>query len=138
MFNRNNAIVLLLIAMLVGTWAVKTDRIELPNWLPSTQGVDRVTYVYEKDEGAVPRPVSYSLAELNKIGGIIATELEVDQETGIGGIPTQDKIAVDAAKAAGLPALVVQQGGAVVNLFKSPQTVADVATATGLPIKEPE
>ena len=136
MLNRNNAIVLLLIVLWVGTWAVKTDRIDLP-WPTITQGIDRVTYVYEKDEGAVPRPISYSLAELNKLGGIIATELEVDPETGLGGIPTQDKIAVDAAKTAGLPALVVQQGEKVVNVAKSPQTVADVAAATGLPIKEP-
>lgn len=126
--NRNTAIVLLLLLLLAGSYS--------PG--PATSGIDRVTYVYEKNEGAVPRPVSYSLAELNKIGGIIATELEVDPETGLGGIPTQDKIAVDAAKTAGLPALVVQQGEKVVNVAKSPLTVADVAAAAGLPIKEPQ
>jgi hypothetical protein len=98
--------------------------------------VDRVTYVYEKDEGSVPRPISYALRKLNE-QGVASTELEVDPENGLGQIPTQDQIAVDAAKSAGLPALVVQSGLSVVKVVKSPTTVVHVADAVGIEIEEP-
>ena len=128
MLNRNNIIVLLLLLLLLSQAGV------IPG-LPSSE-VDRVTYVYEKDDGAVPRPVSYALRKLNE-QGVIATELEVEPENGLGQIPTQDQIAVEAAKAAGLPALVVQAGASVVKVVKGPTTVVHVADASGLKIEEP-
>ena len=105
---------------------------------PATIGVDRVTYVYEKDEGAVPPPIQYALGELNKLK-IVATAFEIDSTTGLDSVPAQDRIAVEAAKKpeAGLPCLVVQAGDKVTTIIKSPTTVKQIADAVGVEIKEP-
>lgn len=123
--NRNHGILLIIVLLLLSQ----------AGGMVST-GVDRCSYVYEKDEGAVPRAVSYSLRKLNE-QGILATELEVDPENGLGQIPTQDQIAVDAAKGTGLPALVVQSGATVTKIVKNPTTVQQVAEAAGVKIEEP-
>lgn len=131
MLNRNNAIVVLLIALWVGTWAVRTDRIELPDWLPTTQQVDRVTYVYEKDEGGVPPNIQAALMNLNEGGKVIATEFEEDIVDGDGQVPDQYKIAAEAAKEAGTPCLVVQAGERVVDVLPTTDktTIAEVMEA---------
>lgn len=128
--NRNNIIVTLLFLLLL----VQAGIIKVPQI--SSVKVDRVTYVYEKDEGAVPPPVSYALRKLNE-NGIIATELEVDPLNGLNGIPTQDKVAVEAGKREGLPALVVQSGQTVTKVVKKPTTVEEVSKAVGIEVEEP-
>lgn len=101
-----------------------------------TTGVDRCTYVFEKDFGGVPAPVSYALRKLNE-QGIIATELEVQPENGLGEIPVQDRVAVEAA-GSDLPILIVQSGDTVTAKVKAPTTVAQVAEAVGVAIEEPK
>ena len=124
--NRNHGILLILLLLILSQ----------AGGMVSTTGVDRVTYVYEKNDGAVPRPISYALRKLNE-QKILATELEVDPENGLGQSPTQDQIAVDAAKGAGLPALVVQSGATVTKIVKAPTAVQQVAEATGVKIEGP-
>jgi len=93
-----------------------------------TVRVDRVTYVYEKDDGSVPRPVAFALAKLSQTH-VIATEFDQHSTNGSGQVPSQYKIALAAARQAGLPALVVQSGDQVVRVVKSPTTEAAVMEA---------
>ena len=93
---------------------------------PTTR-IDRVTYVYEKDQNIAPKPVSFALQRLNtEYENVIATEFEEDTVDGDGDIPDQYKIALDAARKAGLPALVIQAGSRVVKVVKAPTTEAQV------------
>lgn len=86
------------------------------------------TYVYEKDETAVPSPVRSALSTLNK-NGIVATEFEEDTVNGDGETPAQYRVPLAAAKAAGPPALVVTAGDKVLRVVKSPKTAEEVLEA---------
>lgn len=101
---------------------------------PTPSKVNRVTYVYEKDNNNIPRPVSVGLQRLNADSGgsVIATEFEEDSTvdgTPGGRVPSQYKIALEAARKEGLPALVVQSGDTVVRVVKSPTTTEQVLEA---------
>lgn len=132
MLNRNNVIVVLLFVLLL----IQQGTIEIPA-IPWPQEVDRVTYVYDVSDGAVPPPIAYALRELNK-KDIIATPFEVDTTDSDQEVPDQDAIAVAAAKEHGLPAMVVQAGDRVTRIVKSPKTVQDVSDGVGILIGEPE
>jgi hypothetical protein len=88
----------------------------------------RVTFVYEKDQSNTPRPVAAALQRLNTMG-ILASEFEEDSLDGSGEVPDQYKIALEAARSAGLPALVVQSGDVVKRVVKNPTTEAAVMEA---------
>jgi hypothetical protein len=92
-------------------------------------GAKQVTYVFEKDQTSVPPQVAAELQRLNAAGLAIATEFEDDTVNGLGVTPLQYKTALDAARAVGLPALVVQTGGTVTKTVKAPTTAAQVAEA---------
>lgn len=113
--------------MLFALLLVQAGVIEVPG-LPSVSKVDRVTYVYEKNDNSVPRPVSLEMVKLND-SGIIATEFEVDAVDGNGEVPEQYKIAREAALASKLPCLVVQSGSRVVRVVDNPQTADDMRKA---------
>jgi len=87
---------------------------------------DRVTYVYEKDQGGVPSAVMSGLNKLNE-RKILATTHERDTKDGDQQIPDQYKVAVEAAKK--LPSLVVQAGDKVLKVVESPNTEEDVTKA---------
>lgn len=93
--------------------------------VPATK-VTSVTYVYEKDDGGVPSAVMAGLNRLNREKGIRATVAEDDITDGDGDVPDQYKTVFTAAKAAGLPALVVLSGETVVRTVKAPTTEAAV------------
>lgn len=95
---------------------------------PATTKIDRVTYCYEKDSNSVPRPVSAALQQLNA-QGILATEFEEDSVSGDGRTPTQYVVALEAARKAGLPALVIQSGDTVVRVVRNPTTSEQVLEA---------
>ena len=90
--------------------------------------LDQVVYVYEKDDGPVPRPVAGALMEinLNEELKIEATEFESDTVDPDGDVPEQYQAALAAAKEAGLPALVVLAGDTVVKVIKDPSTMEQV------------
>ena len=73
----------------------------------------------------MPDGVKIGLDKLNQ-RGIVATSVDQDQVDGDGDIPEQYKLAIPAAKQAGLPALVVQAGSKVVNVVKKPETEQQV------------
>jgi len=89
--------------------------------------IDRVTYVHD-EKAALPSPVLAALAELNT-QGIIATAFPDDATDGSGEVPDQYKVTLPAAKASGIPSLVVQSGDKVVRVVKSPTTKAQVLEA---------
>lgn len=89
--------------------------------------IDRVTYLYEKDESNIPKPVSFALDRLNKeYKDVIATSFEDDILDGDDEVPDQYKIALAAARKTGLPCLVIQAKDTVVRVLKDPKTEAEV------------
>ena len=101
-----------------------------PPILPPNLKPNQVTFVFEKDETSVPRPVAAALRSLNDdSSGIVAAEFEQDTVDGDGQVPDQYKIALAAAREAGLPALVVQSGDVVVRVVRNPQTAEQVLEA---------
>lgn len=95
---------------------------------PVTTKVDRVTYVYEKDNTVVPPPVAFALRNLNA-QGIVATTFENDTTTGLGNIPAKDAEVVKAAREAGIPCLVVLSKNKVVRVIKDPKTEEQIKEA---------
>lgn len=92
--------------------------------------ITAATYVYEKDQsGGVPPGVQYALREINQAGKIAAASVDVDVKDSTGSTPPQYKIAVSAAKEAGLPALIVQAGEKVVETVAAPETAEQVMEA---------
>jgi hypothetical protein len=77
--------------------------------------VDRVVYVYEQRSGSVPPTVAAGLDKLNR-AGIEATPFEDDSTDGDGDVPEQYVKPLDAARLAGLPALVVMGNGKVLDI----------------------
>ena len=102
----------------------------MPSILPQSE-VTAVTYVYEKDETAVPAGVRAGLNRLNREskGAIVATEVDDDVIDGTDAIADQYKIAIPEARKAGLPALVVQSGDEVLSVVLAPKTEERVLEA---------
>jgi hypothetical protein len=111
--------------------ALSLSRLSTPSQPPAppeTRKVTQVTYVYEKDDGPVPRPVEYAVRQLNK-KGILGSIFEKDQRTGDGEVPEQYKIALEAGREAGLPSLVVQAKQNVLKIVKGVTTEQHVMDA---------
>ncbi len=104
----------------------KPDEPETP--VTPFRKTDRVTYVYEKDDGTPPPAVAKAIDTLHR-QGITATIFEEDTTDGTGQTPDQYKIALDAARKSGLPSLVVQAGPVVKLVNTKPTTEADVIEA---------
>lgn len=115
----------------INVGGVVVDPTKPPPVIDPTTKPTSVTYVYEKDDAAVPRPVQ---AALNKIhaqgGGVVASLFEDDSVTGVGTVPKQYQAALKAAREAGLPCLVVLSGDNVLRIVKAPTTEAQVLEAS--------
>ncbi len=98
-----------------------------PPETPVDAKADRVTYVYEREEGGVPRPISAKFRELSE-SGITANAVDIDTVNGLGQTPEQYKVAFAAARGK-LPAIVVQAGDKVIRVVEKPQTAKDVEEA---------
>jgi hypothetical protein len=112
------------LVILLVVWLLLNKGITSPTLSPGK--ADRVTYVYEKGDTAIPSPVESAIDKLNQ-RNILATKHEVDTKNGPGEVPAQYKIAVAAAKE--LPSLVVQAGEKVLKVVKDPKTEEDVLQA---------
>jgi hypothetical protein len=104
-----------------------TVTIPVPSWsvITPVATVDRVTLVYDKDGPPVLPGVRAGINSLNN-RGIVADLYEVNDDEEI---KPAYVAAVDAAKKAGLPSLVVMAGGKVIRVVKSPATEAAVTEA---------
>ena len=89
---------------------------------------DSVTYVYEKDDTAIPAAVYSALDQLNR-RGVVAAPFDDDTTDSTGETPEQYKVALAAAKTAGLPALVVTAKGRVLKVVRDPKTAEAVLEA---------
>lgn len=87
------------------------------------------TYVYEKDDTAVPNPVRAALDKLNRREGFIATAEDDDAVDATGAIADQYKVPFATAKTSGIPVLVVTAGDTVLKIVKDPKTEEDVLQA---------
>lgn len=96
---------------------------------PPTTRATAATYVYEKDQHVIPVQVLAALNRLNRERGIVATVLEADTTDGTGEVPEQYRVALEAAKAAGLPCLVVTGAAGVIRVVKNPTTEQAVLDA---------
>jgi hypothetical protein len=76
---------------------------------------DQVVFVYEQRDGSVPPAIAAALDKLNR-AGIDASPFEDDSTDGDDDVPEQYKVALDAARLAGLPALVVLGKGNVLDI----------------------
>ena len=104
---------------------------EDPNHPPNPSKIDRVTWVWEKDNGPVPRHVAAALQRINadRSAGVFASDFEDDTVDGDGQVPDQYKAALEASKTAGVPVLVFQSGSTVVKTMKDPKTEAEIMEA---------
>jgi len=102
----------------------------LPSILPDNAATS-VTYVYEKDDTAVPSGVRAGLNRVNREskGAIDATEVDDDVIDGTDAIADQYKIAIPEARKAGLPALVTLAGDEVLSVVLAPTTEQQVLEA---------
>ena len=93
-----------------------------------SQQATAAVYIHEKSDTAVPSGVLTALDKLNR-QGIVATVFDADTTDGSGETPDQYKAALEAAKQAGLPALVVMAGSAVEHVVKAPSSEQAVLEA---------
>ena len=107
--------------------------VTLPTWRTEAPAAPKpataAVYVYEKDAGAVPVGVTTAMNRLNRERMILATAFEADTTDGGGDVPEQYRVPLAAAKSAGLPALVVVSGSAVLRVVPAPATEAAVMEA---------
>lgn len=85
-----------------------------------------VVYVYEKDLHVVPNQVQSAINKLNRERKVTASIFDKDTVDGSGETPEQYKVALEAAKQAGLPCLVIQSGNVVLKVVKDPKTEQSV------------
>lgn len=97
----------------------------VPGLLPAK--VTAVTYVHD-EKAVLPSGVMAALAELN-LKGITATAFPDDATDGDDQVPDQYKITLPAAKAVGIPSLVVQSGDKVLRTVAKPTTKNEVLEA---------
>jgi len=100
-----------------------------PNDPPLTRKVRRITYVYEKDQNQVPKPIAAALQAINADGSVVATEFEEDSTDGTGDTPDQYKKALELARKAGLPSLVVEYSSGDPKVVNDPKTEKEVMEA---------
>jgi len=78
---------------------------------------------------AVPAFVTVAINRLNRERKVVATLLEADTTDGTGEVPDQYRLALDAARKAGLPAVVALAGPTVLRVTRAPATEAAVMEA---------
>lgn len=83
-------------------------------------------YVYEKDDNAIPPYVTVAINRLNRERKIVATLLEDDTTNGDGEIPQQYRLALEAARKSGLPAVVALAGGQVLRVTQAPASESEL------------
>jgi hypothetical protein len=87
---------------------------------PPDEKATAAVYVYEKDDHVIPAYVTVAINRLNRERKIVATLFEDDTTDGAGDVPDQYRAALDAARKAGLPAVVAMAGETVLRVTSSP------------------
>ena len=105
---------------------VVSPKPELPPAPTPTTKATAATYVYDVRSSSIPPAVLAGLNRLNREKKILATLYEDNANSGSGEVPAQYKLAYEAAKAAGLPPLIVTDGKSVLKVVKDPKTVEQI------------
>lgn len=119
MLNRNNTIVLLLIALWVGTWAVHTDRVQLP-WVSTSEQVAIVAFVLDNDAPDIDLDV-----QVTKATEILRQKYDVviridDTPESIGSIEQGPVIVDESKKYGGKSIVLVGDSGSVLRSVAMP------------------
>lgn len=125
--SNNDSLWLIGFAILIWWLATQGGASPLPNIVAPTKAV-KATYVFEKDDTAVPPAVRDAINQLNR-RGVIATTWDDDTTDGEGEIPAQYKVALEEARKAGTPLLVVESESGVIATVKNPTTAEAVLEA---------
>jgi hypothetical protein len=125
--QRNDNGVLWLIAIVALVWWLSNG--DASPIIAPAPTVSRVVYVFEKDDGPVPSPVSAALNALNR-RDIVATTWDDDTTDGEGEVPDQYKVPLEESRKAGTPLLVVLNGDEVIRVVKAPTTLEQIEEAT--------
>jgi hypothetical protein len=126
MTHRAYLIIACLCGIILAQWVPATP-IGLP-WLPSVVTLKKptkATYVYEQRAGSVPSAVLSALNTLNR-SGIVATPVDQHVLGGGDSIPAQYVVAMEEAKKAGIPCLVVEYSTGPPKVVKAPTTAEQV------------
>ena len=100
---------------------------------PTTRAT-AATFVYEKSQHQLPTPILAALSRLNteRAGsGFVGSSFEQNTTNDRGEVPKQYRVALEAARREGLPALVVQAGDTVTRVVRNPTTAEQVMEAVG-------
>jgi len=117
--------------LLVGVFAPQTPVAWLPwpSFITITAPVaTKATYVYEQRQGSVPSAVLSALNTLNR-SGVVATPVDQHVLGGGDAIPAQYVVAMEEAKKAGIPCLVVEYSTGPPKVVKAPTTAEQVLEA---------
>lgn len=128
MQKQSNPLITLAVTLLAG-WLMFGGDLGGCNLPIVSTKASHVTYVHTP-KANVPTGVLAALNELNA-KGIVATKIPEDAVDGTGETPAQYKVTLPAAKASGIPTLVVQSGDKVLRTVKSPTTKEQVLEAAG-------
>jgi hypothetical protein len=118
--NRNNLIVLLLILLWTGTWAVQTDRIDMPWPSVGPESVSIVAFVLENDAPDIDLDV-----EVTKATEILRQKYDVvvkidDTPESIGSIEQGPAIVDESKKYGGKAIVLIGDTGAVLRSVAMP------------------
>jgi hypothetical protein len=89
---------------------------------------ESATYFYEKDQTAIPSAVEAAIDQINRLG-IKANIIDDDTTDGTDEIPEQYKLALPAAREAGLPSFVTYTKDKVIKVIKAPKTDLELLEA---------
>jgi len=129
MTTRYRLIIACLCGIILAQWVPATP-IGLP-WpsIVTAPVATKATYVYEQRAGSVPSAVLSALNTLNR-SGIVATPVDQHVLGGGDSIPAQYVVAMEEAKKAGIPCLVVEYSTGPPKVVKAPTTAEQVLEAT--------
>jgi len=98
--------------------------------IPPTKKPVSAVYLYEKDQTNPPKSVLAALQKINADGsGVVAAALDDDVTDGGGDVPAQYAKALEYARKAGLPCLVVTFSDGTLRTVLQPETESDVTEA---------
>jgi len=128
MTTRYRLIIACLVGIILAQWVPATP---IGTWLPSVVTLKKptkATYVYEQRAGSVPSAVLSALNTLNR-SGVVATPVDQHVLGGGDAIPAQYVVAMEEAKKAGIPCLVVEYSTGPPKVVKAPTTAEQVLEA---------
>jgi len=128
MTTRAYLIIACLVGIILAQWVPATPIGTWPSIVTVAKKPTKATYIYEQRAGSVPSAVLSALNTLNR-SGIVATPVDQHVLGGGDSIPAQYVVAMEEAKKAGIPCLVVEYSTGPPKVVKAPTTAEQVLEA---------